>query len=128
VTLQHDGFSRATPVRVHSRQIALENEQLAVTDRFEGSGTVDLALCWHFSGDFEILDNSRSAVVGKSEEVLFSFEGVVEAPRVEPILNGSGPWISDAYGRSRPALGIAVSWNLSLPIQVTSRFRLVSRS
>jgi hypothetical protein len=126
VTMAHDGFARATPVRRHSRALTLEPDSLVVVDTFSGTGEVELAFCWHFGEGFDRFDAQRMMVFGGGACVALQVSGVAGALRATSVY-GDDPdgWISRSYGEIQPALGICLRWQLQLPSQVVTRFSYV---
>lgn len=123
VTLSHDGFSRATSVKRHSRFISLHDALLVVTDTFEGTGEVEASFCWHFGRSFRHFDVVELKARGEAFDVSLSVEGVIGEPRVG-YTSGTAPgsWSSQIYGEARRAVGVCLSWRLSLPVTVRTEF------
>jgi len=123
--LKHDGFARATPVRRHTRELMLLDRDLLVSDIFEGTGSVDLQLCWQFGPGFTTFDGVRLIASGAAGEVWLTIDGVRGRPVVE-FASGAQPgaWRSTEYGTMIPSLGILLGWRLDLPAAVKTRFEL----
>jgi hypothetical protein len=127
IVLAHDGFARSTPVKRHSRKIMLERDGISVIDSFDGSGDVDIDLCWHFGKEFNDFSSAHMTVASSTtlEEIKLRFSGVSGEPNVTPISGAMpGSWISYAYGELQPALGISFGWRVALPAVITTHLEL----
>jgi hypothetical protein len=123
--LSHDGFARATPVTGHSRLIVPQHATLLVTDTFDGSEEVEIAMCWHFGDGFDAFDENKLAATGRGGRLDLSVTGVRGSPRVTAILEDMpGSWLSREYGQRQPILGICLQWQVKLPVVISTRFRL----
>ncbi|HEY6927514.1 MAG TPA: heparinase II/III family protein, partial [Steroidobacteraceae bacterium] len=125
VVLEHDGFSRATPVARHVRELTLSDSDLLVVDRFEGQGTVDLQLCWNFGPSFTTFDAEHLTARGALGKITLAVEGPSGPPTLAYIAGAApGAWSSPEYGKLTPSLGILLGWRVSLPARLATRFAL----
>jgi hypothetical protein len=127
IVLSHDGFARSTPVTRHSRLIVPQQAALLVTDTFDGSGEVEIAICWHFGDGFDSFDENMLAATGRSGRVDLSVTGARGPPRVTSIFEYMpGSWLSREYGQKHPILGVCLQWQVSLPVVISTRFSLAA--
>ena len=125
IMLAHDGFARATPVTRHSRRIVAHESMLEVVDTFEGTGEVNVGLCWHFGETFDGFDAEQMMARGNWGQLRIHFDGVHGTPKVERI-SGTFPggWASHTYGRKSQRMGISLHWTVGLPTTISTRFSL----
>jgi hypothetical protein len=125
VVLAHDGFARATPARRHERRIVLDTRALEVTDVIDGTGAVELTQCWNLGASFANFDAATLTATGSLGALRFRITGVDAPPVVKPASgNAPGGFISMQYGHVQPAVAIALSWNVVLPLRIKTRFEL----
>lgn len=123
ITLSHDGFSRATPVKRHIRKISLADNVLEVVDAFEGDGEADVDFCWHFSCEYSAFDEGRQVVKGTINEVGVELlnpetrECMAYDQCVVAVLRESR-----SYGKSTPSLGLKFRLAVTLPVKIMTRF------
>ena len=123
VVLAHDGFARATPVTRHTRRLTLKGHTLCIEDRFAGSGSIELTLCWHFGEGFDAFDPLPMAVNGSGGRIVIKVTEALGAPRTAITHAGHElGWSSPVYGHKKASLGIYLSWRIELPSQVTTSF------
>lgn len=126
IHISHNGYARATPVKLHRRQITPDEDAVVVVDSLAGSGPVELTLCWQFGPGFERFEADQMAAVSADARVELSMTGVAGPPVVESHFGaGSVGWASPEYGCRRPALAVRLRWRVELPTTVSTRFRFV---
>ncbi len=127
ITLTHNGYARATPVRRHARSITPERTGIAVVDSFEGTGSAELTFCWQFGEHFERFEPGEMTAIGRDARVQLTIEGPRGPAGVESAFGGpSGGWLSREYGKRRASLTVRLRWRVDLPIVVSTRFRYSS--
>ena len=65
--LQHNGFSRSTPVSVHERILELGDQGIKVIDNLTGHGLVKIKLCWHFGPTIQAEEKSGELLLRETE-------------------------------------------------------------
>jgi len=126
VRMAHDGFARATPVRVHARSIRIRTVGIGIEDRFEGTGSVAVHLRWNFAPGFATFDVASGHVAGSDGTVRLSVSGFQDAPvfRVRRA-DDAGGWYSEMYGTKTPSLVLEVEGRISMPASIMTEFEIV---
>lgn len=126
ITLSHDGFSRATPVKRHTRKISLDADCLQVVDIFDGDGDVRITLCWHFGGEYSAFDKDELVVKSRTSEVkLELLHPESRKPIPLDLCATTALQESLCYGESTPTLGLRLELAATLPTQVMTRFSVL---
>jgi hypothetical protein len=122
VTLRHDGFARATPVRGHARTISLEGATLTVTDVLDGAGPARLRFGWLFGEAFTKFEPQTMRAFASDARVTISVEGATNAQVTSARGEDGAGWTSPEYNRAAPALSVGLEYTLTLPARVITRF------
>jgi hypothetical protein len=126
VWMSHDGFARATPVRLHKRRVGLVAEGIEVEDQFDGTESVAVQLRWNFGPGFETFDAEKFSVTGADGEVRISVSGFDGKPKFRVLrADDSGGWFSDMYGVKSPSLVLDVEGRVSLAASIKTCFEIV---
>lgn len=126
IVLEHDGFSRASPVKRHARRITPEPFGLITVDSFDGVGEIEVTFCWHFGEGFSNIDINTMTLTGSAGQLQLSFEGVAGPPETPTFEGLPGGWISRRYGEKVTALRLFLRWRVRLPSTVSTRFCLTA--
>jgi hypothetical protein len=121
ILLAHNGFHRATPVKKHQREIILGDDQIIVRDCFAGLGKVHINNRWQFSKDFDFFESDHLHI--SSDKLTIA---VVMAGTTLPLSVKFDPvsWASDQYGTCCPSPLLSIEWQVDLPFQVFTYFRV----
>lgn len=126
VQMSHDGFSRATPVRLHTRRIGITELGIDVEDRFDGDESVAIQLRWNFGPGFEAFDSGTRCVSGADGAVRVFVSGFDGEPTFRIFrAEDSGGWFSDMYGVKAPSLVLDVEGRVSLAASIKTCFEIV---
>jgi hypothetical protein len=126
VTLTHDGYARATPVTRHQRRISLDDAGIVVVDEFEGTGRIELTLCWQFGEGFESFETDQMAASAADARIELDIQGLSGPAAVDSALGAApGGWLSPEYGTRQAALAVRLRWLVDLPVVVSTRMRFV---
>lgn len=126
VRMSHDGFSRATPVRLHTRRIGIAAAGIEVEDRFDGAESIVVQLRWNFGPGFETFDPGTCCVSGSDGAVCISVFGFDGEPTVRTCrADDSGGWFSEIYGVKVPSLVLDVEGRVSLPASIKTGFEII---
>ena len=125
VILVHNGFSRATPVKCHTRQIKLMGKSLEVVDEFDGEGRVEVVFCWHFSGSFNNFDEHHVAMMGSKSMVgIDLIDQKLQTPINRVVYEFVKLNESNSYGDIAGSSGLRIKILLDLPSKTMTRFSI----
>jgi hypothetical protein len=126
VRMSHDGFARATPVRLHTRRVGIAATGIEIEDRFDGAESVAVQLRWNFGPGFETFDPGKCCVSGPDGAVSISTSGFDGEPVFRVCrADDSGGWFSDMYGVTSPSLVLGVEARVSLPASIKTGFEII---
>jgi hypothetical protein len=118
--VSHNGFQRILGVNEHVREIKLTDSGLKVTDLITGNCSVDVVLMWHFSPDLNPVDNNLI----RSDGLLLKIETISNVAAQFEYAWSDYPY-SESYGHSKNAYCISVRFTATLPVEVTTHFRIL---
>jgi len=125
IVLSHDGFSRATPVCLHTRSIALNMAGLEVIDFFDGRGEVGIEFLWNFASGFKLSDQGFLRLKNTSRSVQIILSNALSGEDIQDcsaeILERS---LSLSYGIKEPSIALRLSVSAHLPISIKTSFKL----
>ena len=110
VELEHDGFSRLTNVGTYRRTWVFDDQELAITDFIDGSGTHQIEIFFHTQ--LPVRHNKKNIKIG---EFTLWADGKID-------LESTKIWRE--YGRGEPATRVIISRRVELPH--TSRITIVA--
>lgn len=117
LTVEHNGFQRATPVEFHSREIALTQNAVRIRDSFRGQGAVEIEFYWQLATEFKPVDTRRFQSSSGSELVIQIF---AENSDLAILQLGPDEGVEHCaqYGKEEPAYAWKVSAKTSLPCEI----------
>lgn len=125
LSMSHDGFSRATSVTYHHREIYLSGDTLFVNDIFEGKGYVTVSLHWLFGIGFRKYGNDELTVLSDNLQVNISI--VNNNAGFNAKWHSEQPdcgWFSDTYGMVTPITALDLEFRVSLPFTNKTSFNI----
>ena len=121
VVAEHDGYEARLGV-VHRRAVRLDAGALVLEDRFEGSGTHQIALYLHLAPGLDVRVEGDRAVVRDGERVLLEVTGRPLRPTLATPAVRPGPGVcSPSYGVAVPAPCLVLAGPLELPVDQATR-------
>lgn len=127
ITIEHNGFKRATPVKKHTRKIDLFADAIQVCDHFTGAGQVYITLLWQLHPAFTLFNNDTLTVSNGDLFLTIDHSQMLSSPEIE--LFHSNPkigWYSSQYGVSKANPVLSLHWIANLPFESKINFRIKS--
>jgi len=125
IILLHDGFSRATPVQTHIRQIKLLKGSLEVSDTFSGNGEVEVLFNWHFDAGFQRFDNNAIAMISSNNSVAITLFDAVNQQTITAITYEVFQYEqSTIYGHRSDSFCLQVKLYLELSSKIITNFTI----
>jgi hypothetical protein len=127
ISMTHNGFARATPVKRHQRKITLLDHQLCITDEFNGSGRVTLELLWQLSPAFMGWSHDALTVTNGNLQLQIDLSGMKNLPTLKFHAQSTARgWYSAEYGVATPNPVISMRWEIELPFTTRIIFKVRS--
>lgn len=124
ISITHNGFKRATPVKTHTRQIQLLENELIIKDIFLGNGSVDIKLIWQLHPSFKA--QNASPVSFKNNQ--YQMDIVITAtlqPDFACIQNHAvWGWTASEYGALCRHPILVMNWKIQLPFETMVQFKV----
>ena len=123
--LQHNGFSRSTPVSLHERILELRDQGIKVTDNLSGHGLVKIKLCWHLGPTIKTEENSSEFLLKETEhkvevKIINNFEKMNTPKGI--ILKD---YTSLSYGKILRTKYLVNSFEIKLPAIIVTEFLIL---
>jgi hypothetical protein len=116
VTMNHDGFSRGTPVKQHRRTVLLKAAGLQVIDEFVGVGSCEIEFFWQLAADFIIQPD------GSTGNQKFILE--MEINQMPVHYQAKTSECSNQYGITQPHTVIYTKRSVELPAILITVFKV----
>ena len=125
IAIKHDGFKRATPVKIHERHIEIMEHEIHIHDRYAGKGKAEIILIWQLHPSFIYFDKSSLQITNHKQMIEIDFKQMNLCPQVEYISNvEQANWYSPEYGQAFTNPMLLLKWNVNLPFTSLIKFKV----
>lgn len=124
ISIRHNGFKRATPVKEYAREIII-NADIQVSESFQGIGKAKITTLWQFHPRFFAFDAQQLEIKNNDQIIAINFHAANIIPKINYYFTRQKTgWYSSQYGAAEPNPLLVVTWIVDLPFKVTTIFRI----